>query len=227
MTPLDRLLAFEHFGIKLGLENIRILLDALGRPDDAWPAVHIAGTNGKGSVSAMVEAALRAAGHRTGRYTSPHLDRLEERFAVDGVPVESGTLVSTVARVLDEVDRLHGDGRLTVSPTFFEVTTAVAFELFRLARVDVGVIEVGLGGRFDATNAILPRVTAITSIALDHERHLGRTLASIAFEKAGIAKPGVPLVLGAVGDEAHAVIADVCAETHAPLLDTARTCVSR
>lgn len=221
MTPLDRLLALEHFGIKLGLDNIRILLDALGQPDAAWPAIHIGGTNGKGSVSAMVEAALRATGHRTGRYTSPHLDRLEERFAIDGRPVDSGALVSTVARVLDEVDRLHHSGRLSVSPTFFEVTTAVAFELFRLARVDVGVIEVGLGGRFDATNVIRPRVTALTSIDFDHERHLGRTLGSIAFEKAGIAKSGVPLVLGAVGDEAHAVIAGVCAEQQAPLLDTA------
>lgn len=222
MTPLDRLLALEHFGIKLGLDNIRTLVDALGRPDRAWPSVHIAGTNGKGSVAAMVEAALRATGHRTGRYTSPHLDRLEERFAIDGTPVESGALTSTVARVLDFVDRLQRDGRLPVSPTFFEVTTAVAFEIFRLARVDVAVIEVGLGGRFDATNVLEPVVTAIVSIDFDHERHLGRTLPAIAFEKAGIAKRGVPLVLGPVSADAHAVIAQVCAEKGAPLLDVAQ-----
>lgn len=222
MTPLERLLALEPFGIKLGLDNIRTLLEALGRPDRAWQAVHIAGTNGKGSVSAMVEAALRAAGHRTGRYTSPHLDRLEERFAVDGVPVETAVLAATASRVLDEVDRLHETRRLSVPPTFFEVTTAVAFELFRQARVDVAVIEVGLGGRFDATNAIEPRVTAITSIDFDHERHLGRTIEGIAAEKAGIAKPGVPMVLGRVPEEARRAIAEVCAARGAPLLDTVR-----
>lgn len=222
MTPLDRLLALERFGIKLGLDNIRTLLDALGHPEREWPAIHIGGTNGKGSVSAMVEAALRATGHRTGRYTSPHLDRLEERVAIDGVPVESGTLTSTIARVLDEVDRLHSHGHLPAPPTFFEVTTAVAFEIFRLARVDVAVVEVGLGGRFDATNAITPAVTAITSIDFDHEKYLGRTLAAIAFEKAGIAKAGVPLVLGRVAEDAHAVIAQVCGERGAPLLDAAR-----
>ncbi len=222
MTPQDRLLALEHFGIKLGLDSIRTLLEALDRPDRAWRAVHIGGTNGKGSVVAMVEAALRATGHRTGRYTSPHLDKLEERFAVDGVPIASGTLTSTVARVLDEVDHLRRSGRLGAMPTFFEVTTAVAFELFRLARVDVGVIEVGLGGRLDATNLLEPNVCAITSIDLDHERHLGRTIESIAFEKAGIAKAGVPVVLGGVSEEARTVIARVCGERGAPLVDAWR-----
>jgi dihydrofolate synthase/folylpolyglutamate synthase len=167
----------------------------------------------------MVEAALRATGHRTGRYTSPHLERLEERFAIDGVPVESGTLASIAARVLDEVDRLRRSGRLAAMPTFFEVTTAIAFELFRQARIDVGVIEVGLGGRFDATNVLEPKVCAITSIDFDHERHLGRTLDSIAFEKAGIAKPGVPLVLGQVAGEARLVIGRVCEERGAALVD--------
>jgi dihydrofolate synthase/folylpolyglutamate synthase len=219
LTPIDRLLALEHFGIKLGLDGIRTLLEALERPDRAWPAVHVGGTNGKGSVVAMVEAALRATGHRTGRYTSPHLERLEERFAIDGLPVESGTLASVTARVLDEVDRLRRSGRLAAMPTFFEVTTAIAFELFRRARIDVGVIEVGLGGRFDATNVLEPKVCAITSIDFDHERHLGRTIDSIAFEKAGIAKPGVPLVLGQVPGEARLVIARVCEERGASLVD--------
>ncbi|MFN2446585.1 MAG: folylpolyglutamate synthase/dihydrofolate synthase family protein [Vicinamibacterales bacterium] len=219
MTPLDRLFALEQFGIKLGLDSTRTLLDALGRPQDAWPAIHIGGTNGKGSTAAMVEAALRAAGHRTGRYTSPHLDRVEERFALDGHPVEPGTLASVVAGVLEEVDRLRRSGRLGAVPTFFEVATVVAFEIFRLARVDVAVIEVGLGGRYDATNVLEPRVTALTSIDFDHEHHLGTTLASIAFEKAGIAKPGVPLILGAAPEEARNVIVSVCEEQQAPLLD--------
>jgi dihydrofolate synthase / folylpolyglutamate synthase len=222
VTPLDRLFALEHFGVKLGLDNIRTLLDTLGRPHEAWPAIHVGGTNGKGSAAAMVEAALRATGHRTGRYTSPHLARLEERFAVDGLPVDSETLMSTLARVFDEVDRLHLSGRLGAMPTFFEVTTAAAFEMFRLARVDVAVVEVGLGGRFDATNVIHPKIAAITSIDLDHERHLGNTLASIAFEKAGIAKPGVPLILGPVGEEARRVVEQVCEERQAPVFDVSR-----
>jgi dihydrofolate synthase / folylpolyglutamate synthase len=222
MTPIDRLLALEHFGIKLGLDNIRTLLEALDRPHQAYRAVHIGGTNGKGSATAMVEAALRATGHRTGRYTSPHLDRLEERFAIDGVPVETGTLVSITARVLDEIERLRRSGRLQAMPTFFEATTAVAFELFRLARVDVAVVEVGLGGRFDATNVLDPAVTAITSIDFDHERHLGRTIGSIAFEKAGIAKSGVPMILGRVSAEAREAIARVCEDRDAPLVDAWR-----
>jgi dihydrofolate synthase / folylpolyglutamate synthase len=228
LTPLERLFALEQFGIKLGLDNIRTLLAALDHPERAWPSIHIAGTNGKGSVAAMVERGLRAAGLKTGRYTSPHLDRIEERVAIDGQPVDSATFESVTARVLDVVDRLRDDslprrsgseGGLTVSPTFFEVSTAVAFEIFKTARVDVAVVEVGLGGRFDATNVLTPVITAITSIAFDHERHLGRTLSDIAFEKAGIAKPGVPLVLGRLPEEAAARIAEVAHEVGAPLVD--------
>ena len=151
----------------------------------------------------MVERALRAAGYRTGLYTSPHLDRLEERMAIDGEPVDAGRLDASARDVFAEVDAACADGRLPVTPTFFEVTTAIGFDVFRAARVDVAVIEVGLGGRFDATNVITPRASAITSIAFDHERHLGTTLARIAGEKAGIAKPGVPLVVGPLPDEAH------------------------
>ncbi len=219
MVALTRLFALEQFGIKLGLDNIRTLVEALGRPELTWRAVHIAGTNGKGSVTAMVETALRHAGHRTGRYTSPHLDRLEERFEIDGVPVTRAELDRVAEDVFVVVDRLRADGTLAVLPTFFEVTTAMAFELFRRGEVDVGVIEVGLGGRFDATNVLSPAVTAITSIDFDHERHLGRTLAEIAMEKAGIAKLGVPMVVGTVSAEAHASIAASCHEKQARLID--------
>jgi dihydrofolate synthase/folylpolyglutamate synthase len=227
LSALERLFALEQFGIKLGLDNIRAILAALGNPEQAWPSVHIAGTNGKGSVAAMVERGLRAAGLRTGRYTSPHLDRIEERVALDGTPVDRATFESVTAHVLDTVDELTRAGTLGVSPTFFEVSTAVAFQIFRRARVDAAVVEVGLGGRFDATNVLTPAITAITSIALDHERHLGHTLSEIAFEKAGIAKRGVPLVLGRLPGEAAARIHQVAAEVGAPKIDAHATTTDR
>ncbi|MEZ5287702.1 MAG: Mur ligase family protein [Vicinamibacterales bacterium] len=222
MTTSERLFALEQFGIKLGLDNIRALTAALGHPERAYPTIHVAGTNGKGSVSAMVERALRAEGYRTGLYTSPHLDRIEERVAIDGIPVEGGAFEACASAVLDTAARLRASGGLDVSPTFFEATTALAFEAFRRASVDVAVIEVGLGGRFDATNVVEPLVTAVTSIAFDHERHLGHTLAAIAYEKAGIAKAGVPLVVGELPDEAGRVVQDAAASVGAPVVSAAR-----
>jgi dihydrofolate synthase/folylpolyglutamate synthase len=221
VTVRDRLLALETFGIKLGLENIRTLLADLGHPERACPTLHIAGTNGKGSVCAMVERALRAAGHRTALYTSPHLDRLEERIAIDGMPVD-GALFDLVAdEVLAAVDRAIEARRLEVTPTFFEVTTAIAFDISRRAKADAAVIEVGLGGRFDATNVVQPVCTAVTSIAFDHERHLGSTLAAIAAEKAGIAKAGVPLVVGDLPEEALAAVARSARDLGATLVERA------
>lgn len=221
MNPVERLFALENFGIKLGLDNIRALLAGLGNPEQAWPSIHIGGTNGKGSVAAMVERALRASGLRTGRYTSPHLDRIEERVAIDGVAVDGATLETVTADVFTIADGL------SLNPTFFELSTAVAFEMFRRAQVDVAVVEVGLGGRFDATNVLTPRIAAITSIAFDHERHLGRTLREIAFEKAGIAKPGVPLVIGHLPKEAAARIREVAAKVGAPIVDAHKTTTDR
>lgn len=221
MTPNARLFALEQFGVKLGLDAMRALLAALGDPQDRWPSLHVAGTNGKGSVSAMTERALRAAGLRTGRYTSPHLHRLEERVAVDGVDVAPASFEAALGTVFTAVDRLLADGTLPHSPTFFEVSTAAAFVVFAEARVDVAVVEVGLGGRFDATNVITPVAGAITSIDFDHERHLGSTLAAIAHEKAGIAKAGVPLVVGDVPPEAWAVIARDAGAAGAPLVPVA------
>ena len=217
MTPRERLFALEHFGIKLGLDNITALVESLNRPDQAFPTIHIGGTNGKGSVTAMVERGLRAAGHRTGRYTSPHLTDLEERIAIDGVSIAREAFDQITADVMGVVDRLMDTGGLEHPPTFFEVTTAIALEAFRRAGVSVGVIEVGLGGRFDATNVIRPVVSAITSIASDHERHLGTSLAQIAFEKAGIIKRGVPVVAGVMSEEAGQVIADTARSAAAPL----------
>ena len=227
MSPLERLFALEQFGIKLGLDNIRAILAALGHPERAWRSVHIAGTNGKGSVVAMVERGLRAAGLKTGRYTSPHLDVIEERVAINGEAVDRQTFAATTAVVFAAVDEATRTGALTVVPTFFEVSTAVAFEIFRQAQVDVAIVEVGLGGRFDATNVLTPEVTAITSIAFDHERHLGTTLSQIAFEKAGIAKPDTPLVVGRLPGEAARRIATVAAAVSAPLIDAHGTTTDR
>jgi dihydrofolate synthase/folylpolyglutamate synthase len=166
----------------------------------------------------MLDTALRAAGHRTGRYTSPHLVDLSERFAIDGAAVDAPRLTRTVSTVRAAVERLLAGGMLDVHPTFFEVTTAVAFELFRTAEVDIAAIEVGLGGRLDATNVVMPAATAITSIGLDHEQYLGRTLAEIAFEKAGIIKPHVPVVIGRMQEVAADAIARVARDRDAPLV---------
>lgn len=225
--PISRLFSLEQFGIKLGLDNIRAILAALDHPERAYRSIHIGGTNGKGSVAAMVERGLRAAGLKTGRYTSPHLDRVEERVAIDGQAVRTDQFASAVAAVFDAVDRLQGDGTLAVLPTFFEVSTAAAFEVFRREAVDVAVIEVGLGGLFDATNVITPVIAAITSIAFDHERHLGHTLGEIAFEKAGIAKPGVPLIVGRLPNEAASRIRKVAMEVGAPMMDAHATTTDR
>jgi dihydrofolate synthase/folylpolyglutamate synthase len=218
---LDRLFALETFGIKLGLDNIGSLCAALGHPERTFTSLHVAGTNGKGSVTAMVHAALRAAGVHSGRYTSPHLAELNERFVIDDRPVETAALESVVEDVLACADRLRSTGVLPVQPTFFEATTAAAFELFRRAGIEVGVIEVGLGGRFDATNVISPIAGAITTIDFDHQQHLGHTLEAIAFEKAGIIKPGMIIVLGSLVRQARDVIAGVARERAATLVESA------
>jgi len=216
--PLSYLFGLEQFGIRFGLENMSALVERLDHPERAFRPVHIAGTNGKGSVSAMVESALRAAGHRSARYTSPHLIDLTERFVIDGQPVAAAALVSVVADLRAVIEKLLREGALQTQLTFFEVTTATAFELFRRAGVDVGVVEVGLGGRLDATNVVRPVATAITSIALDHERHLGSTLSEIAMEKAGIIKPGVPVIVGSLAPEAARAIEQVATARGAELM---------
>jgi dihydrofolate synthase/folylpolyglutamate synthase len=222
-SAVDFLFALERFGMKFGLDSMRLLCEALGHPERAFTSVHIAGTNGKGSVAAMVDAMLCAAGHRTARYTSPHLTRVEERFVIDSVAIDRERLESSAARIKAIVERFIADGTLQAPPTFFECTTAVAFDLFRNAGVDIALIEVGLGGRLDATNVIDPAVTAIVSIDFDHQAQLGSTLTSIAREKAGIAKPGVPMICGPLPDEARGAIDEVCGAVGAPIVraDTA------
>src|SRR5581483_1756201 len=156
MDAFQYLFSLEKFGIKFGLANIRALCRALGDPERAFRSILIAGTNGKGSVTAMVERGLRAAGARTGRYTSPHLVRLEERFAVNGESVATPVLRNAVERVRETINALLLDGTLGAPPTFFEATTAAAFEIFRQAQIEVAVLEVGLGGRLDSTNCVEP-----------------------------------------------------------------------
>ena len=212
MDALTYLFSLEQFGIKFGLDNIRALLAQLGDPQQSFRSIHIAGTNGKGSVTAMVDTVLRRAGHRSARFTSPHLVDLSERFVIDGEPVDAEEMTRAAADIRRAIDAGLARRTLSAQPTFFEATTAMAFDMFRRSGVGLAVIEVGLGGRLDSTNVIEPIVTAITSIDFDHQQYLGNTLAEIAGEKAGIIKPGVPVIVGDVAPEAFAVIDAVARE---------------
>jgi dihydrofolate synthase / folylpolyglutamate synthase len=174
--------------IKFGLATTRALLKSLGNPHEVMPAIHIGGTNGKGSVSTLVAAALREAGWRVGLYTSPHLVSFRERIQVDGIPISEDAVAVWTGRLLPSI--------LERKATFFEATTALAFADFAARGVEIAVVEVGLGGRLDSTNVIRPLVSAVTKIERDHMKYLGDTLEQIACEKAGIAKPGVPFVIG-------------------------------
>jgi dihydrofolate synthase / folylpolyglutamate synthase len=174
--------------IKFGLATTRVLLKAVGNPHEMIPCVHIGGTNGKGSVSTLVAAALREAGWRVGLYTSPHLVSFRERVQVDGVPIAEAAVAMWTGRLLSTI--------LERKATFFEATTALAFADFAARGVEIAVVEVGLGGRLDSTNVVRPLVSGVTKIARDHMKYLGDTLELIACEKAGIAKPGVPFVIG-------------------------------
>ncbi len=218
---LEFLFSLERLGMKFGLENMRRICAALGHPERAFQSIIVAGTNGKGSVTAMTSAALAAAGYRSARYTSPHLERIEERFVIGEREVATADLEETAADVQRAIEQLIGDGGLEALPTFFECATAMAFELFRRASVEIAVVEVGLGGRLDATNVITPMAAVITSIDLDHQYLLGETLESIAREKAGVIKPGIPVVVGPVAPGARAVIEAVCLEQGARLVHAA------
>ena len=216
-AALDYLTRLEvTAGWDLKLERMRAAVARLGHPERAWPAVHVAGTNGKGSTAAMAEAILRASGRRTGLYTSPHLVDFTERMRVDGRTIPRATVVALVDELRAELEQAG------IALTHFEFVTLMAFEWFRRVGIEVGVIEVGLGGRLDATNVIEPAVAAITHIALDHEEYLGRTIPEVAGEKAGILKPRVPAVLGRLGPEAEAVVLARAAAVGAPVLRAGR-----
>ena len=202
---------------KFGLENISVLAADLGNPHRAIPSTHIAGTNGKGSTAAILESILRSAGLRTGLYTSPHLERINERIRLNGEPVSDEIFAAAWTCVHASIESLMASGRLDAHPTYFECVTAMAFLIFAEQRVDFTIYEVGLGGRLDSTNIVTPDVAIITTIDFDHENFLGHSIAEIAAEKAGIIKPGVTVVSSVTRPEARALIAQKCVEMRAQL----------
>jgi len=206
----DYLFSLKAKGVKYGIDRMESWLDALGHPERATPAIHITGTNGKGSTAAMLEAIFRAAGWRTGLYTSPHLVRLGERVQVNREILserEISGFASELKPLAERVSRDNPDDH----PSFFEFMTAMAFLQFARKQCDVSMIEVGLGGRLDATNVVIPEVSVITSVGLDHCEMLGDTIEKIAMEKAGIIKPGKPVVIGLLPSEAEQVVREIAA----------------
>ncbi len=203
------ILSREFFGIKLGLENIKGFLERLGNPQEKYKTVHIAGTNGKGSTAAMLESIFRAQGYRTGLYTSPHLVDFRERIQINGIKIDKQSVVSFI--------ELHKRVIQKRKLTFFEVTTALALDYFARKKIDVAVIETGLGGRLDATNVLSPSLTMTTDIDFDHTEILGTTLKKISEEKAGIIKPGRPHLVGLLPAQAIAIFARQCQQLKSPL----------
>src|SRR5712692_4983065 len=213
---LDYLGSLEALGIRPGLDRIRALLARLGDPHEAFPSVLIGGTNGKGSISASLVSILREAGVVAAAYTSPHLVRFEERVVVGGEPIGEEQVAALTAEVRRAIEAGGAAGE--ESPTYFEATTALAFLHFKTRRVPIAVLEVGMGGRFDATNVVLPLACAITQVAMDHVQWLGSTLEAIAGQKAGILKPGVPGVIAVQDRAALEVIRAVAERVGAPLV---------
>jgi len=219
MTPeetLRWLTGLRNLGSRLGVDRMRLLSARIGNPERAQPCFHIAGTNGKGSTSAMIEAIQRAQGRRIGLYTSPHLVAIGERIQIDRVPISDTAVVALAERLRPHYEAIWAENPEN-APTFFELITAAALLEFAERKVDVAILETGLGGRLDASNVCVPEVCVITSVGLDHQEYLGPTLAAIAGEKAGIIKPGVPCVVGDVPPEAEAVIVARAREVGAPL----------
>lgn len=206
---LAAMYGLRRFGIKLGLETIQHILSQLGDPHLRFRTIHIAGTNGKGSVAAVLSTILHAAGYRVGRYTSPHLERFNERICIDNAPIAD-------ADVIAGYERVAGIKHLDRQPTFFEFATAMALHEFARKKVDWAVIETGMGGRLDATNVLMPDLSIITNISLEHRAYLGNTIAAIAREKAGIIKPMVPLVTGVRQPSARRVVFDQARKHNAP-----------
>ena len=212
LTPIDtRLAPFHQFGVNLGLSRIQTLLAALGSPHLSVPIIHVAGTNGKGSVCAYLSSILTAAGYRVGRYTSPHLVNWNERICIDNCPISTDIALEILDRVIKAIDPN------TPTPTQFEIVTAAMWVYFAQSRVDIAVIEVGLGGRLDATNVCdEPLATVITSISIDHWQQLGSTISKITAEKAGILKPNRPAIIGTLPPDAVAVVTDRIAALNCP-----------
>ncbi len=210
-TTRERLYELQRFGIKLGLETVSSLLSELGSPQRRFPVLHVAGTNGKGSVAAIADSILRTAGVRVGLYTSPHLLDFCERIRVQGTCIPEN-------QVVELFERIQSLPSFAVPPTFFEVATAMAFQYFAEERVEIAVVEVGMGGRFDATNVCHSIGTVITNISFDHESYLGSSLQAIAFEKAGVMKRNVPMVIGPVEQSTNRILEEQARQKHVPLL---------
>ena len=207
---------------KFGIENIAILAEELGAPHRAAPCVHIAGTNGKGSTAAILDSILRASDLRTGLYTSPHLERINERIRIDGVDISDADFAALWTQVQSAIERLLAAGKLASHPTFFECVTAMGYLAFARHRVDFAIYEVGMGGRLDSTNIVQPEVAVITPIDFDHEGFLGHSIEEIAGEKAGIIKEGATVVSSAQRPEAGMVITRRCEEQKAKLFEVAK-----
>lgn len=229
---LSYLFGLQRFGIKLGLANITALLENMGNPHARYPCVHIGGSNGKGSTAAFLSSILQQAGLRVGLYTSPHLVDFSERIQINGSPISQDRVVELTRRVRHAVEKMARNGKLWVETdqvslpagfdaaqatiTFFEFTTAMAFLYFWEEKVDIAVVEVGMGGRLDATNVIDPLASIITCISIEHAEYLGKTLKKIAWEKAGIIKAGRPLFTAAHQPHVRAVFEEKCRELHSP-----------
>ena len=219
MTPAETLrwlTGLRNLGSRLGVDRMRALAARLGNPEQAFPCIHIAGTNGKGSTAAMIEAIQRFHGRRTGLYTSPHLVAIGERIQVDRMPLTDAAVVALAEELRPHYEAILA-AEADLAPTFFELITAAAWLEFRRRAVEIAILETGLGGRLDATNICQPLVTVITSIGRDHQEYLGDTLAAIAGEKAGIIKSGVPCVVGELPPEAEVVVRARAREVGAPL----------
>jgi dihydrofolate synthase/folylpolyglutamate synthase len=217
------LYGFEQYGWKLGLERISYLVNELGNPQSNVKIIHVAGSNGKGSVCKFIAGILQKAGYRVGVYTSPHLERFSERIVVNNEEISQEDIVSLVEKIKPIVEEMIGDNN---APTFFEIVTAMAFQFFSDCNVDFAVVEVGLGGRFDATNVVTPVVSVITDISLEHRQQLGEDIESIAFEKAGIIKENIPVVTAAKY-AAKDVVEKIAEEKNAEAVIVDRKCWKR
>jgi dihydrofolate synthase / folylpolyglutamate synthase len=208
---INWLYGLQRFGIKLGLEKISFLLEDIENPHRQYPVIHIAGTNGKGSIASMIASVLQTQGLKTGLYTSPHLVRFTERIKINGEEIPEKEVVRYSERIQPRVDSLKA--------TFFEATTAIAMQYFADNDVDVAILETGLGGRFDATNVVIPVLSIITSVGLEHQKYLGRTLTRIAYEKGGIIKESIPVVSGVQSARAAEVLRQVATYKQAPFIE--------
>ncbi len=210
---LKWLYGFQKFGIKLGLERINCIVEELGHPQKNYKIVHVGGTNGKGSVCRVIGSILEKAGYKVGIYVSPHLQRFSERIIINNKEISEDEIVLLVEKIKPIIDDMLSKDNV---PTFFEIVTAMAFQYFSDKEIDFAIVEVGLGGRFDATNVVEPMVSVITNVSMEHEEILGKEISDIAFEKAGIIKKNVPVVTSAK-DEAYKIIENVAEEKNSQL----------